>query len=81
MAGLVWGGKDQLLNTPVMIGIISSMSPLQYSAEMAGALIEYQRRHQNMNVDLRATSPHVSSKSMMPSDKLSLKFMRAVPLM
>ena len=46
MAGLVWGGKDQLLNTPVMISIISSMSPLQYSAEMTGALIEYARHGQ-----------------------------------
>jgi trimethylamine--corrinoid protein Co-methyltransferase len=46
MAGLAWGGRDQIMNKPVMIAIISSMSPLQYSAEMAGALIEYARHGQ-----------------------------------
>jgi trimethylamine--corrinoid protein Co-methyltransferase len=46
MAGLAWGGKDQLSNTPVMISIISSMSPLQYSAEMTAALIAYARHGQ-----------------------------------
>jgi len=46
MAGIAWGGKDQIINKPVMIAIISSMSPLQYSAEMAGALIEYARHGQ-----------------------------------
>lgn len=46
MAGLAWGGKDKIRNKTVMISIISSMSPLQYSAEMAGALIEYARHGQ-----------------------------------
>ena len=46
LAGLAWGGKEQILNRPVMIAIISSISPLQYSAEMAGALIEYARHGQ-----------------------------------
>ena len=46
MAGLAWGGKDEIKNKPVMIAIISSLSPLQYSAEMSGALIEYARHGQ-----------------------------------
>ena len=46
MASIAWGGGDQLKDRPVMIGIISSLSPLQYSAEMAGALIEYAKRGQ-----------------------------------
>lgn len=46
MAGLAWGGKEAIKNKPVMIAIISSMSPLQYSTEMAGALIEYARHGQ-----------------------------------
>ncbi len=33
MAGRAWGGKDQIMNKPVMISIISSMLPLQYSAK------------------------------------------------
>jgi trimethylamine--corrinoid protein Co-methyltransferase len=46
MAGLAWGGKNEIKNKPVMIAIISSLSPLQYSAEMTGALIEYARHGQ-----------------------------------
>ena len=43
MAAIAWGGKDKIKDRPVLMGIISSLSPLQYSAEMAGALIEYAR--------------------------------------
>lgn len=46
MAGLAWCGKDQIQNKPVMVAIISSLSPLQYSADMIGALIEYARHGQ-----------------------------------
>jgi len=46
MAGIPWGGKDEIKNKPVMTAIISSLSPLQYSAEMAGALIECARQGQ-----------------------------------
>ena len=46
MAGIAWGGMDEIKNKPVMVAIISSLSPLQYSAEMAGALIEYARHGQ-----------------------------------
>lgn len=40
MAGLVWGGKDKIKDTPVTVSLINSLSPLQFSEEMAGALIE-----------------------------------------
>ncbi len=46
LGGIAWGGKDKIKDRPVMMGIISSLSPLQYSAEMAGALIEYARHGQ-----------------------------------
>ena len=46
MAGMVWGGKENIQEKPVMMAIISSLSPLQYSTEMAGALIEYARHGQ-----------------------------------
>jgi trimethylamine--corrinoid protein Co-methyltransferase len=46
MAGIAWGGSAEIKNRPVMVAIISSLSPLQYSAEMAGALIEYARHGQ-----------------------------------
>ena len=46
MAGIAWGGTTEIMNRPVMVAIISSLSPLQYSAEMAGALIEYARHGQ-----------------------------------
>jgi trimethylamine--corrinoid protein Co-methyltransferase len=46
MAAIAWGGKDELKNKPVMVAIISTLSPLQYSAEMCGALIEYARHGQ-----------------------------------
>ena len=43
MAKIVFGGKHNLIESPVMIGIISPSSPLQYSLDAAGALIEYAR--------------------------------------
>ncbi len=43
MAGLVWGGKDQIKDTPVMVSLINSLSPLLFSEEMAGSLIELAR--------------------------------------
>ena len=46
MAAIVWGGKEEIQDRPVLMGIISSLSPLQYSVEMAGALIEYARHGQ-----------------------------------
>ncbi len=46
MAGMAWGGKDQIKDKSVMIAIINSLSPLQYSAEMAGAIVEYAKNGQ-----------------------------------
>ena len=46
MAGMAWGGSDQLKDKAVMIAIINSLSPLQYSSEMAGAIIEYAKNGQ-----------------------------------
>ena len=46
MARIVWGGNKNIQDKPIMMAIISSLSPLQYSAEMAGALIEYARHGQ-----------------------------------
>jgi trimethylamine--corrinoid protein Co-methyltransferase len=43
MAGLVWGGKDKIKDTPVSVSLINSLSPLQFSEEMAGSLIELAR--------------------------------------
>lgn len=43
MAGIVWGGKENLRNKPVMISLINSLSPLQFSDEMAASLIEFAR--------------------------------------
>jgi len=43
MAAVAFGGKSTIQNNPVMIAILSTPSPLQYSAEMAAAVIEYAR--------------------------------------
>jgi trimethylamine--corrinoid protein Co-methyltransferase len=41
MAGIVWGGKDQIKNKSVMIATTIALSPLQYAGEMAKAIIEF----------------------------------------
>lgn len=43
MAAILWGGKENIRNKPIMISIINSLSPLQYSGEMAASLIEFAR--------------------------------------
>ena len=50
MAGIVWGGKDKIRDKPVMMPLINPLSPLQYSSEMAGALIEFARHGQPLLV-------------------------------
>lgn len=52
MAQIAWGGEGKIQNKPVMMAIISSLSPLQYSAEMTGTLIEYARHGQANMVGL-----------------------------
>ncbi len=41
MAGIVWGKKENIRNKPVIISLINSLSPLQYSAEMCASLVEF----------------------------------------
>ena len=41
MAGIAFGGKDKIQDKPVTMGIISSLSPLQYASEMAEACMVY----------------------------------------
>ncbi|UCH22374.1 MAG: trimethylamine methyltransferase family protein [Deltaproteobacteria bacterium] len=43
MASIAWGGKENIRNKPVMISNINSLSPLQFSGEMAASLIEFAR--------------------------------------
>jgi trimethylamine---corrinoid protein Co-methyltransferase len=47
MAAIVWGGRDKLQSVgPVTVSLINSLSPLQFSDEMAGSLIELARANQ-----------------------------------
>jgi len=47
MAAILWGGKDKLKDVgPVSVSLINSLSPLQFSDEMAGSLIELARANQ-----------------------------------
>ena len=43
MAAILFGGEKKIINKPVMPSKISPISPLFYSPEMAGAIIEYAR--------------------------------------
>lgn len=41
VAAILWGGRDKLREVgPVTVSLINSLSPLQFSDEMAGSLIE-----------------------------------------
>ncbi|MEJ2642665.1 MAG: trimethylamine methyltransferase family protein [Desulfosarcinaceae bacterium] len=47
MAAILWGGRDKLREVgPVTVSLINSLSPLQFSDEMAGSLIELARGNQ-----------------------------------
>jgi trimethylamine--corrinoid protein Co-methyltransferase len=47
MAGIVWGGKEKLRSMdPVTVSLINSLSPLQFSDEMAASLITLARHNQ-----------------------------------
>lgn len=43
MAGIVWGGKEHIKNFPVIISLITALSPLQYPKEVVEAMIEFAR--------------------------------------
>jgi trimethylamine---corrinoid protein Co-methyltransferase len=47
VAAILWGGRDKLREVgPVTVSLIKSLSPLQFSDEMAGSLIELARGNQ-----------------------------------
>ncbi len=46
MAGILWGGKENIMDKTVSVSLINSLSPLQFSDEMVGALIELARHNQ-----------------------------------
>ena len=46
MASIVFGGKDKIIDQPVSISLINSLSPLQFADEMVGSLIELVRNGQ-----------------------------------
>ena len=46
MAEILWGSEGLESSSPVMMANIAPLSPLQYSAEMAGAILEFSRRGQ-----------------------------------
>lgn len=46
MAGIAWGGVGAVAGKAVTVSLINSLSPLQFSEEMAGSLIETVRQGQ-----------------------------------
>ena len=46
MASIVFGGKEKIMDQPVSVSLINSLSPLQFSDEMVGSLIELARHGQ-----------------------------------
>jgi len=46
MAAILWGSKEKIMEKPVSISLINSLSPLQFSEEMAASLIELARHGQ-----------------------------------
>ena len=48
MTGLLFGGKEALMDMPVTVSLVNSLSPLQYSSEIAGAIIELANYRQGL---------------------------------
>lgn len=46
MAGILWGGKENIMDKSVTVSLINSLSPLQFADEMAGSLIDLARHGQ-----------------------------------
>jgi trimethylamine--corrinoid protein Co-methyltransferase len=68
MAGIVFGGKESLPDKAVMVSLINVLSPLQYTAEMAGAILEYARYRQPLviaNMLMAGTSGPVKLASLL----------------
>ena len=43
MLAMIFGGSEALMERPATVGLINTLSPLQFSSEMAGSLIELAR--------------------------------------
>jgi len=41
LVSILWGGEENLPDTPVTASLITPLSPLQYTSEMAGSIIEF----------------------------------------
>jgi trimethylamine--corrinoid protein Co-methyltransferase len=68
MTGLLFGGKDALMEIPATVSLINSLSPLQYSSEMAGAIMELARYRQGLliaNMIMGGTSGPVTIPEML----------------
>ena len=46
MAGMVWGSKEKLKETPVTVSLITPLSPLQYTEGMAASVVTLARHNQ-----------------------------------
>jgi trimethylamine--corrinoid protein Co-methyltransferase len=46
LAGILWGGKENLPDTPVTASLITPLSPLRYTSDMAGSVIEFAGNNQ-----------------------------------
>ncbi|NOR26314.1 MAG: trimethylamine methyltransferase [Desulforhopalus sp.] len=41
MIAILFGGEEKVKGNPVTVGLINSLSPLQFAEEMAGSIVEY----------------------------------------
>lgn len=46
LTGILWGGMDDLPDTPVSASLITPLSPLQYTSEMSGSIIDFSGNQQ-----------------------------------
>jgi trimethylamine--corrinoid protein Co-methyltransferase len=46
MAGILWGGKENIMDKTVSVSLINSLSPLQFADEMIGSLIQLSKHNQ-----------------------------------
>ncbi|MEH0018052.1 MAG: trimethylamine methyltransferase family protein [Desulfobacter sp.] len=46
MAGILFGGKDKIMDKTVSVSLINSLSPLQFADEMIGSLIQLAKHNQ-----------------------------------
>lgn len=68
MAAITFGGHDKIQDTPVTIGLINPLSPLQYAEEMAGSIRIYASAGQPViivNMIMGGTSGPVSLPGML----------------